>query len=576
MYAGAGRRGITSWHIINASPHRPVSIEGDRGLNPNTQAMPRNMTALLAVLLLQLLVPAASRAEDPKDYQALLIRTVFSRLTAAIGGASHSQPKLEIVAMDEAAGYDRRGSTISVDEHLFDLCRGMGPDSINALATVISHELAHYYLGHGWFDGIERKDQRARLHRDLQWRINRESEADFYGGIYRHLAGYDSYVTASVMEMLYEHYQYSDSSPEYLPLDQRKDIAITVDDSLRSLIPAFDASTCLTLARRYGIAQQCYDYLIARFPSREMFNNAGVAYALQAVALVGGEGSRFTYPFELDEDTRLSDVKLDKGWRTGRTRSPSPSDSLRVVQLLDSAAARFEMAAAKDSTYAPALINLASVRLLQERFGDASMLVDRAKMLDTALRTRLLTLIVGAIAEARKGGKDRARQGLKEIIGIVGAGDAGALAQVNLAAVDSVSYAPPSGGRIISIEQIEGFRAGDTALMAHWKCRNVVGGDSALLVVDRQLSYSEVLRVETRSTWIQFISAGSLYPGATTKGIRLGSTLADVREAYSFASRTVNARQGRYIIYDYPRIIFLIDDNDRVIRWMIFDTGERH
>jgi hypothetical protein len=531
------------------------------------------MTALLVVLLL--LVPAASRAEDPKDYQALLIRTVFNRLTAAIGGASHSQPKLEIVAMDEAAGYNLWGQTISVDEHLFDLCSGMGPDSLNALATVISHELAHYYLGHGCFDGIKRKDQRARLHRELQWAMNRESEADFYGGIYRHLAGYDSYITASVMEMLYEHYQYSDASPEYLPLDQRKDIAITVDDSLRNLIPVFDAANCLMLARRYGVAQQCYDYLIARFPSREMFNNAGVAYALQAVALVGGEGSRFTYPFELDEDTRLSDVKLDKGWRTGRTRSPSPSDSLRVVQLLDSAAARFEIAAAKDSMYAPALINLASIRLLQERFGDASMLVDRAKTLGTTLRTRLLTLIVGAMADARMGEKEGAQRSLKEIIGIVGAGDAGALAQVNLAAVDSVSFAPPSGGRILSIERIEEWNASDTASTTHRGYTNAVGGDSALRVVDRQLSYSEVLRVETRSTWIQFISTGSLYPGVTTKGIHLGSMLADVQKQYGSASRTVNARQGRYIIYDYPRIIFLIDDNDRVTRWMIYDAGER-
>ena len=38
--------------------------------------------------------------------------------------------------------------SIQVDEQLFDICKKLKSDSLNALATIISHELAHYYNDH--------------------------------------------------------------------------------------------------------------------------------------------------------------------------------------------------------------------------------------------------------------------------------------------------------------------------------------------------------------------------------------------------------------------------------------------
>jgi hypothetical protein len=60
-------------------------------------------------------------------------------------------PKLEITkTCKSSAKYLPSEQKIQIEECLIQLTKSFGKDSINALAIIMGHELAHYYKSHEW------------------------------------------------------------------------------------------------------------------------------------------------------------------------------------------------------------------------------------------------------------------------------------------------------------------------------------------------------------------------------------------------------------------------------------------
>lgn len=520
-----------------------------------------------------------SAARMPIRTAAQVIRRVFDELVAAIHDPARP-PRLEVVTDSSMsiACYDPGERVIRVDVRLYQLFRLFGKDSLNALASVLGHELAHCYKGFSAARGRKSIDYMSRMAAIVQHRdISEETQADLFSGFYGRIAGYDVVrVTPSVLESVYEAYKIPPgANGDYLSLADRKSVAVRAGDRLRSLFPVFDAANFLTLARQYPEAQRCYDHVIREFPGRELFNNAGVAYVQQVLNIIDFDDVGVVYPLEMDADSRLRGTDVMNGRVDRSTRSPNGEDSALVRRLLDSAEARFHAARERDGAYAPALINLATVYILKHEYHKAIDTAAAAMRIDTSRMTRILGVTVQSIAQFRMALPTNALTHLLSVRDAARGTDAADLVDANLAVLEKKDFRIPSGLGIGSPgEMIGGLRAGDTAAFRPADRTEQIGGEVPLRVLTKKLPDCTLYRVEKDSSWAQFIWAADDYDGESKRGVRIGtSTGGDVKRLYGDKPRIVNARQGQFWIYDYSKLIFLISPEGRVVKWAVWAVG---
>lgn len=297
------------------------------------------------------------------------IESVFKNLVLAYGN-SKAAPKLayfkkEAIKTTPALYTTSPQPTIMVDVKFYDLCRSFGKDSTNALAVVLSHELAHYYNDHTFcadFAFVVRKNN-AELAQKLKMvsksdKISRETQADYQGFFYAAIAGYNPFdCYEKTIEGIYKQYQLPETNPGYPSKAERKQMAIAVKQKTSELYLAFQKSIQLKEEKKYDEAMQLLEEINTYFPSRENYNNLGVIKTLSALDLKvltleeHKFPKRFLYPLELDNSSRLN----QNGTRGAE------ADQAKIVQLLKSAQKDFEKAISLDPNYTMAFVNLACV-----------------------------------------------------------------------------------------------------------------------------------------------------------------------------------------------------------------------
>ena len=297
------------------------------------------------------------------------IESVFKNLVLAYGN-SKAAPKLayfkkEAIKTTPALYTTSPLPTIMVDVKFYDLCRSFGKDSTNALAVVLSHELAHYYNDHTFcadFAFVVRKNN-AELAQKLKMvsksdKISRETQADYQGFFYAAIAGYNPFdCYEKTIEGIYKQYQLPEINPGYPSKAERKQMAIAVKQKTSELYLAFQKSIQLKEEKKYDEAMQLLEEINTYFPSRENYNNLGVIKTLSALDLKvltleeHKFPKRFLYPLELDNSSRLN----QNGTRGAE------ADQAKMVQLLKSAQKDFEKAISLDPNYTMAFVNLACV-----------------------------------------------------------------------------------------------------------------------------------------------------------------------------------------------------------------------
>jgi len=528
----------------------------------------------LPIIALLLIACWPSAMADVPGYKKRIVRDVFDKLVEAIRDDSSSHPQLKVTNEGSTlAGHRAADGMVIIHERLYDLCTTFGADSLNALAALLAHELAHHYLKHDVIGAVRPKVHSAvRKRFPPEQLLKEEGAADIFGGFYSRLAGFNALdLTPLLLERLYRLDGIVADSPFHLKLDERKEVAWSVEGRLQQLIATFEGAKYLTLIKRYGDAEACYDRLIAEFPSRELFNNAGVALGLHALSLIGGEDARFIYPLELDADTRLRGVEVEGGSINRSTRSPDPADSALIVRLLDSAKVRFESAIQRDPRYAPAVINLATIQVLRHQYDSAIALARKAKKLDATPRVAVLASTIESIALARRG---EGAAALRLLSALEDAADLEDLVETNLAVLAGETRRNPATlGASGLRETIHGIAASERGVLRLPETRDSIDRDGERHVLSRRRWPCEVIRVESDTAWAQFVVTTRVYDGVTERGIRLGDNVEDVLRAYGDSPRIVIARQGSYYIYDYLKIIFLIGTDGGVRTWILYAEG---
>jgi len=561
-----------------------------------TQLIPALFLCLLCLLPSFCAAATESLPEEHPIYR--LVQTVYERLLPAFG-EGRLPPRLVVVpagvknresvastgggnegtlAFEAGSGMMSEGY-VAIEERTITALAELGADRDNAIAFLLSHELAHVYLRHGWVGDfgssfartdMGRKMMKAATYEDV---VKRETEADHFGGFYGYLAGYDTLgVAQKALDKIYTTFALSDQIPNYPSRTERIAIALRQMESLNKLVPVYEAGNRLLILGRYEEAARLFTHLAQIFPSREMFNNAGVAFALEAVQLLPATTMPYVYPFELDAETRLLNNE-QRGQRAARS-GLADDNAARRTRLLRRAQSAFEQAMRRDESYATATVNSAAVRSLLGNQDEAIRLA--AVALSTARErgervTASHAMVVRGIALARSGEVTKARNELEAVRQIVPD-----LVSVNIAALDgrAIVTAPtvPSDAAP-KPETIAGFPAKVAFVTSSdrvsFSLTAAEKGEATLTIHSRRDTAWNSITIEAAGRRIGTLATADSYTGSSANGVRIGSPLAALGQLYGSADRIVPSRQGSWYVYNNAGIVFEINDTGTVAGWFI-------
>lgn len=305
------------------------------------------------------------------------IKSVFDQLVTAYGSAK-TAPQLLIVSnkpkqIAPAKYYSSPKPNIKVDAYLLTVCRTFGKDSLNALAIVLSHELAHYYSDHTFCSdyayAIKDKNQSlvpALKSASLNEKIGKETEADQKGFFYAAAAGFSPFnLQAVLIDKIYTEYHLPENLAGYPTKQQRKGIAKAAEEKAAELYGYFKTGLKAMDEKEYDDAIIAFETANSFIPYRENYNNIGVARTRKALDLKiptpyeKAHPVRFKYPLEIDNTSRLKNEK---------TRDLDDYNQENMIKLLKSAQKDFEKAISLDPNYAKGYINLACVLDLLDNY----------------------------------------------------------------------------------------------------------------------------------------------------------------------------------------------------------------
>jgi tetratricopeptide (TPR) repeat protein len=542
------------------------------------------MTAVLSLALLALCtihaVAQPYLAETHPKY--LVSQYVYRDLVGAFEDG-RTPPNLRVLSREagsrlRVAWYQPQSRVVTLEERAYDLCSSLGADSLDALAWVLAHELAHCYKDHGWVADFGNAMASAnavpgalRDPASMEALKAAESEADYHGGFFAQVAGYAAaHVAPKVLQRIYQEYQLEAFSAGYPTLQERQHIARQAAQQLHSLLPVFEAGQALLLAKRYEEAGRCFDMIGRTFPSREILNNAGVARTLEAVELLGVSKAGWAYPLEFDADTRLrQQPKADQGLLA--------ADVARSRELLRQAREWFQRARSRDPNYPSAFANLAVVADLQGEYQEAVYLAGRGARIARERGDQVSlahALIIRGIARIHVDPRQvpTARRDLEQA-----SAAAPSLSRLNLARLEgrpghaeTAARTPPTGP-----ERIGGLAAAqyETMIDAATTVTAVPLVDHTQPPLDIYMHEADAwtaIVVEAPYGAFSFLRALPAYRASSAGGIVIGDDTSRLRELYGPPTYRVSSRQGTYHVYEPARIAFCLGVDHSVHHWMVY------
>lgn len=305
-------------------------------------------------------------------------KAVFNNLIQAYANAK-SAPELKFISQKTGTSVIARyiiedGShLIEIDEKLINICFSMGQDSLNALAIILSHELAHYYNDHEWCSdyayalSISNLKLAKKINAaSMAAKIEKETVADNHGLFYASVAGYSIFGCYNkLLVKVYSSYKLPQNQPGYPSLLDRKKIAKDAVTKSNELYGYFKSGIKAINDAKYDDAILFFKKANAYIPYRENYNNLGVAKTRKSLLIKTKSyeevnfPDRFLYPLEVENKSRLS---------INDTRSLDDEKLEEYNNLLKEALKDFQEAIRIDPSFTKGYINLACVYDLMDNW----------------------------------------------------------------------------------------------------------------------------------------------------------------------------------------------------------------
>lgn len=337
----------------------------------------------LSSLLLICTLQYGTSSPNTAEYTAT---KVLAKLYESAGQLNIERPTLKLANENKrVAAYYPKNNTIVLDQKAFDICKGMGKDSLSALAFILGHELSHAFQKE-----VKTKSGTNFLTYDQTYKVDTRTEkvADIHGVFTAFLAGYRlKAVVPKLLPLLYDAYGLTNKTLQGYPtLEERSRSAQEVLDITDTLIDLYETGNYLLAAGYYDLAASNYTYILQYYQGREIHNNLGVLYLFQALEYYQPQTDRFVYPVEMDAATQLQKIEKSRG-----PQDLSLQDKLARMQFLNKANTHFMQAIALDSKYLTAKLNYVCTLALLQKPKDALAYFQKNKLLKTASKDAAMT-----------------------------------------------------------------------------------------------------------------------------------------------------------------------------------------
>ena len=300
------------------------------------------------------------------------VQRVYANLITAVGDGSKIAPPIELATSERAvAYYSPSKQTVFVEQRFLQICQGMGADSLNALAFILGHELAHFYRNHGWvhssgmgYVDAELKADWKELSKDAVNHAKDEAEADIFSGFYALVAGYNAMgVAAKTLTTVYRAYGINDTVPGYPTLQQRVEIATNAESKSEELYLLFRTGIYCISTNKYEVATKIYTSIYNQdYAGTEVLNNLGIAQLLWGYSIYG-EVPSFVYPVFVSTETALD----------------SASRGTEGEDLIRNGIAFIKQALDKDAKNTLFMLNIASGFAMINEFTDAEYYLSKVE-----------------------------------------------------------------------------------------------------------------------------------------------------------------------------------------------------
>jgi len=501
---------------------------------------------------------------------------IYSDLVEARGDNRYPVPAFRMAKSAKYVAFlEADGLSIGIEEKAFDLCLSLGErEGENALATLIGHELIHFYEKHQWRTNFAEAFSELEIGRtlgstDLLAKVNNETQSDYLGGFLAYSAGYDVFDNMpAFFDQVYDAYNMEDEIPGYPSRSDRKALAERSVERLQELVQIFDLANVMTAIGRYGDARALYKYILIDYQGRELYNNLGVVTLLEA------------YSYEADKQVsayRLP-VVLDLGLGAGSKDGFATADSLKRA-LAREAIGYFNSALSLDSDYAPAMLNKACAFYVLNDLNRARFYAETEALslgqLDTAKFGKTIqdAKILSALIQIREGNDQRGREILEDL-----ATDR-EIARYNLRILND--QPPPSGPAPggPEFEEIEDIAIGQLFMktrtnMAVAPPKSLFGGTEEVRIWRESigLEQSTIFRyrppIGSEGALLLVHLTDSDYTGETFDGYKVGTPFSDIKHGdmqYGEPKTTIETPAGAIAVY--REVIFFLDQDEKVRRW---------
>ena len=462
----------------------------------------------------------------------------------------------------------------------------------NSIAFLIAHELAHYYHyhlqnlisnklikdvhGYGYY--TEEK-QNTRWQYDTI--VSVEKEADYFGGFYSYLAGFNISETASkCIDIFYlgENYNLKEKEAElsevgYLKYEERRAIADSTAKFLRERIPEFELANKLYITRQYRLAAITYEKILKFFPSKDILNNLGVCYAQIAMEVITDTNiTRFKYPFAFETASEIERL-IPKAM---------------LVDTLKLAIDCFQRAIALDSAYWIARINLSCAYIM--RGSNETALTYINKILDKLEANQLSALALTAKGIALwKSKPNTSKQTFRDALKADSNLDA---AKYNLSLVNgnekyviydieknsNINFKKEricGAGHDSYIRNVDLSLKGDIGNHLRYTFRENTGN-----CIDIDADYVELHQNVKTTSRIRFLNSINV-ADISAQGIKIGDSFTKVLDLYKGYSYSAYSADKKYYIYEVIKrdglktnrhgIIFEVNSENKVSGWTLFE-----
>ncbi len=515
---------------------------------------------------------------DVNNYKYQVAKKVFDDLIEAKGDKRLQKPEF---VMSENKRYvawmNGKKTQIGLETAAYDVCIKYGKDSLNAIASLLSHEITHYYEKHSWgsefataFTALDVATTVKTNARSKDIKAMNETEADYLGGFLAYSAGYQTFgVMPKFLVDVYSTYGLPNKINGYPSLDDRTKLAVESELRLEELVNIFETANYLIVLKQYDVVDEYYTYILKEYQSREIFNNAGVNALMAALELFDDSEpqSKYVYPVQLDGETRMSRVK--------------PRDVLGFAerkqkrnQLLQKAQFYFEQAKALDKTYGTALVNIAVVLDLKGEYEDAAYMAKKAIKLGKSNdnpKTISDGYIMRGIATIHEGETEDGRGYLERATRTEASRE---LAQLNLAILDNNVPDPvePKAKFSLTKEKIDNINLDE--FLSSIDVDNLLEITNDVSCGIKDLDGSRILLNLLgggQKGYTLLHLTNKSYGQTSGDGIKIGSTRSDLVKKYGQPTYTQEARKGQFMVYDVKQIAFYVA-NDKVDSWCLYRT----